>query len=56
MCESRGYYVGQLHSFVLDWDDGDISCFRVNYGPIGVTASSWIVPETIIEVEDVHGD
>lgn len=45
----RMAYVTRFHSFGLEWDDdaGGWYCYRVNYGPIDVTASSWIVPGTI---------
>jgi hypothetical protein len=43
---SQGYSVGHLHSFGHT-TDGELFYWWVHYGPIDVTASSWIVPGTI---------
>jgi hypothetical protein len=44
----------RLHSFGFD-SDGEHDFFFVNYGPIDVTFSSWIVPGTICDTDD-EGD
>jgi hypothetical protein len=42
----------RFHHFVFEWDRATgFSCDRINYGPIDVTASTWIVPGTIEEEE-----
>jgi hypothetical protein len=47
------YFVkdSRFHSFGSD-STGDEAFFFVNYGPIDVTASSWIVPGTIIDTDE----
>jgi hypothetical protein len=43
---------GRLFHWVFEFDPPTgFSCDRINYGPIDVTASSWIVPNTILEEE-----
>jgi hypothetical protein len=43
---------GRLFHWVFEWDPTTgFSCDRINYGPIDVTASTWIVPNTILEEE-----
>jgi UDP:flavonoid glycosyltransferase YjiC (YdhE family) len=43
---------GRLFHWVFEYDpDAGFSADRINYGPIDVTASSWIVPGTIEEEE-----
>jgi hypothetical protein len=43
---------GRLFHWVFEWDPASgFSADRINYGPIDVTASSWIVPGTIEEEE-----
>jgi hypothetical protein len=43
---------GRLYHFIFEWDSPTgFSSDRVNYGPIDVTASSWIVPGSIEEEE-----
>jgi hypothetical protein len=47
-----GMRYGRLFHCVFEWDQSTgFSCERVNYGPIDVTASTWIVPGTIQEEE-----
>jgi hypothetical protein len=48
---------GRLFHCVFEWDESTgFSCERVNYGPIDVTASSWIVPGSIEEEEPYPED
>jgi hypothetical protein len=48
----RGMRYGRLFHWVFEWDPPTgFSCDRINYGPIDVTASTWIVPGTILEEE-----
>jgi hypothetical protein len=43
---------GRLFHWVFEWDpQTGFMADRINYGPIDVTASSWIVPGTISEEE-----
>jgi hypothetical protein len=43
---------GRLFHWVFEYDPAaGFSADRINYGPIDVTASSWIVPGTIEEEE-----
>lgn len=46
---------GRLFHWVFEWDPSTgFCCDRVNYGPIDVTASTWIVPGTIEEGDPVR--
>lgn len=49
---------GRLFHWVFEWDrETGFMADRINYGPIDVTACSWIVPGTISEEEpDLDGD
>jgi hypothetical protein len=43
---------GRLFHWVFEWDrETGFMADRINYGPIDVTACSWIVPGTISEEE-----
>ncbi|MBV8895504.1 MAG: hypothetical protein JO051_03255 [Acidobacteriaceae bacterium] len=41
--------------FEFDRETG-FSCDRVNYGPMDISSSSWIVPGTILEEEPEEDD
>jgi hypothetical protein len=44
---------GRLFHWVFEWDpQTGFMADRINYGPIDVTACSWIVPGTISEEEE----
>lgn len=47
------YFVkgSRFHSFGFD-STGEEAFFFVNYGPIDVTSSSWIVPGTMCDTDD----
>jgi hypothetical protein len=43
---------GRLFHWIFEWDrETGFMADRINYGPIDVTACSWIVPNTICEEE-----
>jgi hypothetical protein len=43
--------------FIFEWDrETGFSCDRVNYGPMNISSSSWIVPGSIEEEEELSDD
>lgn len=47
----------RLYHWIFEWDRATgFSCDRLNYGPIGPSSCSWIIPGSICEEEPDEDD